>query len=188
MATNCLAPAYLKLFYESNGHDHVMTLPVKNSGSGANFELERYDNSTIAQATGVTELMDVLLPLFDDSSSFSGWEAYLQADCESSPTFANAGTLMAADGTNVGAAAAWVQAVLTYKSSAGGRGKFQMMEGVFGINTHTAISGLSGIVKDLSDYLISSDSWIYARDNGKLTLPLFYTTKVNDVLRKRELL
>lgn len=188
MATNCLAPAYLRIFYSANSHDHVLTIPVINSGTGADFEVERYDNSTVDQQTAVEELLDLVVPFFATTATFTGWEAYTQLNCESTPVFKNPGTLSSVDGTNVGAAAAWYQATLTFKTALGGRGRFQMMEGVFGVNQHLPIVGLGGIVEALADWLISDSSFVWARDNSRLVLPVNYTTKMNDTLRKKFLL
>lgn len=164
-----------------------MTLPTKNSGSGSDFEVVRYDNSTESVDFAVAALCNVLTPIFATGDVFSGWQSYLQDDCESAPVFADAGTLVDQDGENVGADEDWSEAILTFKSSNGGRGRFQMMEGVFAPNSHGALVGLGGIIGAVSDWLVSSASWVYARDNGKLVLPLNYTTKINDQLRKKYL-
>lgn len=188
MAINCLAPAYLKVYYTSNGHEHVMTLPVKNDGTGADFDLILYDDTTESQAEAMTDLVTLLQPLFNEADSFAGWEAYTQADCESAPVFRNAGTFTSIEGSNPSADEPWSQGVMTFKTSAGGRGRFQLMEGVFNPNSKLAAPTFTGALEDLRDFLVGNTSFIYGRDNGKLLLPLNWVTKINDKLRDKFLL
>lgn len=188
MAVNCLAPGYIKIFYTANGHDHVMTIPCAPTDDVPNFDMEIRAGGNVDQETGIGELLDVVVPFFETATTFNGWEAYTQADCDSAPVFQNNGVLTSVNGTNVGAAADWYQATLTFKTFLGGRGRFQMMEGAFGANQHLPIVGIGGIVEALSDYLTGTTTWVQARDNSNLKVPINYTTKMNDTLRKKYLL
>jgi len=184
---NCLAPGYVKISYFSHGEDHVLTLPVLPASVGLGFEVVRYNGSNVAVATAVAELLAILKAEYTSADEFTGWEQYTQADCSALPVFQGAGTLALA-GTSGGTTAPYGQALLTFKTTNGGRGKFQWMEATQPPDQKVAIDITgSGNPDLLAAYLVGATSWIYARDNGKLVFPLNFVTKTNDKLRKKEL-
>lgn len=186
---NCLAPGYAKLDYQSNGHQHVMTLPVIPSGSGGSIVFEKKGGGTTTPLNAWDALADVLLPFFATGDSFNAITVFTQADCDSAPVFQYTSVLTGQNGTAGGSDVPWVQTVLTFRSQDGGRGKFQFMESNEPNNQHFALSSVStGAVHDLAVYLTSNDSWIAARDNSFLASALNLTSKTNDELRKKFLL
>jgi hypothetical protein len=185
MASNCLAPAYLKLFYTANSHAHVLTLPVIPEVSEVNFNVLQYDDTPISQASALTALLPFLEALYPAGASFTGWEAYTQLNCSSPPIFRNAGTLTSHNGSNGGSSRAWGMATMTWKTALGGRGKMVLLEGCFGNDSIEPLAGDTGPFGDLSDFMMSDDGWVWARDNSRLSLALNYTTKTNDILRRK---
>lgn len=187
---NCLAPGYAKLAYHANGHDHVLTLPINPSGSGTGLSLIKKGGGTISRTDALTALLAVVVPLFHTTDSFSNVDWFLQADCDSAPVFQTSSTLVGIVGTSSAADQAWVQALITFRTQGGGRGKFQLMEGIMPADRRGASPTFDGYtqIQDLAEYLVSADSWIYARDNTYLAAALNLTTKINDELRKKYLL
>jgi len=186
MAINCLAPGFMRLFYESNGHNHQMVLPVIPNTVAPSFLLRKKGGGTISQSDAVVALWSVVSPIFADADTLSGWEAFTQADCASAPVFQNPGTAVGLVGSSGIADQQWVQAVLTFKTVAGGRGRFTLLEQANAQDQKASLSSLSATpVGDLVDYLTGADSWVVARDGSYLGLPLNFVTKVNDALRKK---
>ena len=182
---NCLAPGYLRIAYNSNGHDHHMTIPVLPDGAAPNFLLQKKGGGTVVQATAISQLLTLLQPAFTASDHFTGWEAFTQADCDSAPVFQNGGSISTV-GTSGGATVPWVQTLLTFKSVGGGRGKLLWLEGVSANNQHAALVPAGGTTLDaVADYVIGSSSWLVARDNTFMNVMLNFTTKTNDTLRKK---
>jgi len=176
------------MFYTSNGHDHVQTLPVKPVSSVDNFLLRQKAGGSINLADAVAALYAVWNPFFPVTDSISGFESYTQADCASAPVLRETGDAVGLVGTSVNANIQWQQADFTFKSSAGGRGIFKPLEATFDPDQKDALSTFtSGIIFDLYSYLVGDDSWITARDNFYLQRSLNLVTKTNDALRKKYL-
>jgi len=188
MAINCLAPGYIKLFYSSNGHAHVQTIPVKPASVAANFHVLTKDNTNIDMAAAMTAFYAVWKPFFPATDSLDSFEQYTQANCASAPVFQGTGTLVGLVGTAGGANVPWAQCDLTFKSAAGGRGIFKMLENVLAVDSKTDLNSYGASPEgDLRDYLIGSSSWFLARDGSYLSRPINLVTKTNDALRRKYL-
>ena len=184
---NCLAPGYLKLFYTSNGHDHVQTLPVKPASVSTGFALNKSGGGTITQVDFFAAWLDLIRPFFHTTDSFTGWEAFTQADCSHAPVFQNDGTFSSENGSSGSADVQWTQADFTFKTALGGRFKITLLETTQAPDQKSALAGLTGSWGDLRDYLIGVDSAVWARDNQPPAIPLNFVTKTNDALRKKYL-
>jgi len=186
MATNCLAPGYIKLFYSSNAHDHVQTIPVKPASVGANFHVLTKDNTNIDMAAAIASFYDVWKPFFFTDDALTGYEQYTQADCASAPVFQGAATLTGFPGTSGGGSTPWSEADFTFKAAAGGRGLVKLLEANIAVDVKQALNTFSADrVADLRDWLVGTDSWFLARDGSYLSRPINYVTKTNDALRKK---
>lgn len=184
---NCLAPGYIRIAYNSNSHDHHMTIPVLPDSVAPNFNLQKKGGGTVSQATAINALIALMLPAFTAADSFTSWEAFTQANCASAPVFQNGGSITAV-GSSGGSTKEWVQTLLTFRSAAGGRGKLLWLEGVSANDTHAPLVPGGGTTLDaIADYVVSANSWLVARDNTFLNVMLNYTTKTNDTLRKKYL-
>jgi hypothetical protein len=185
---NCLAPGYIKLFYTSNGHTHVQTIPVKPASVAPNFDLTKKGGGTVDQNTAIVGLIAVMAPFFYTADSFTGWEAYTQADCAHAPVFQNNGTIVGVSGTNTHIDYPWVQMLMTFKSVGGGRARFQMMEGATAQDIKIDLAGTTdAALVALRDYITGASSWLTARDNTFINVPIRFITKLNDELRKKYL-
>lgn len=186
MATNCLAPGYIKLFYSSNGHDHVQTIPVKPASVVANFHVLTKDGTNIDMAAAMTAFYAVWSPFFTADDALTGFEQFTQANCASAPVFQGNGELVGLVGTGDPPNVQWAQADFTFKSTLGGRGLFKLLEGKTVLDTKAALGTFTGdAIADMRDYLTGDASWFLCRDGGYLGVPLNYVTKVNDALRKK---
>ncbi len=186
MASNCLAPGYVKIFYSSNGHSHTQTLPVKPASVVSNFHLLTKDGTNVAIADALEAYYAVWAGFFATGDTMDGFEQYTQANCASAPVFQGAGTLTGFIGASGSADVQWGQADFTFKSAGGGRGLLKLLETPLPVDTKSALNSyVSGTIRDFVDYLIGDSSWILARDNTYLSRPINLVTKTNDALRKK---
>lgn len=185
---NCLAPGFFRLFYNSNGHDHVLTAGIDPGNPTASIWNTR-GGSTNAFDAALDDFVALLRPWFNASDSFSGAEVYTQADCDSAPVFQFAYDLGGPlAGTSGVADVPWSQASLTFKAAAGGKFRLQLMEQRVAVDENENLPTGSAFVDNLVDWIMSGDNVLFARNNTFPVLPLHLVTKTNDKLREKYLL
>lgn len=187
MTINCLAPGFIKLFYNSNGHEHTMTLNVSPANSTASI-LNTRSAGTQAFDAAIDAIVANFKGMFNVADHFTGAEVYTQADCTSLPVFRFAYDLGGpVAGTNAGADHQWQQCDLTFRSANGGKMKLRFLESAEQENdlklANSAYSAGTA-VRVVTDYLFFSGSVVTARDNSFPAFALNVVTKVNDTLRK----
>ena len=119
---------------------------------------------------------------------FSGIEYFSLADCVSAPVFQRAYDLDGGvAGTATSADQEWLQSVMTFKTTLGGRYKLQFMESIGVVDVKAPIAALVGdpILGPIAARLIDDAGVIVAYDGGYPSFGLNYVTKTNDVLRKK---
>ncbi len=180
---NCLAPGFFKLFYTSNDHPHVMTCGISPQNPTASI-WNTAGGSTNAFDAALDAFVALLLPWFNTSDVFSGAEVYTQADCSAAPVFRFAYDLGGPlAGTSATADKPWSQAALTFRAGAGGKFRLQLMEQIVAVDEKLALPTASVFIQNLSNYIISTDNVLFARNNTFPVFPLNLTTKTNDKLR-----
>lgn len=188
MASNCLAPAFAQISYTANGHPHVMRLGVINTNADVT-EVNDKSGTSIDADTALTSLIDLIKGLYHTSDEFTRVDWFTQADCESAPvwkrTYDFGGGLA---GESSAADVAWGQAVLTFKTSNGGRFKLQLMESIILPNQKVALDAVgAGTVTDIKEALLDDTDFVVGYDNGYPAAALNYVTKINDSLRRKYL-
>lgn len=189
MASNCLAPGFVRVFYNSNTHEHRMTIPVfPVLPAGASTLLYEKGGATLAWLTGITAVITVIKARYPAAASFETAEIWTQADCESVPLLQDTQTLGIA-GTLGSGATAYMQSLFTFRTQFGGRGKLMLMEpgGTVDVKSFPPTFGGDAALQAISDYVIGSTSIVYARDNSFNASAIKYISKVNDKLRKKYL-
>ena len=185
---NCLSPAYGQVTYTTNSHQHVMRLPLNNVDADVSHVYNKGHTSVPTDAS-MLYFIELLAPLFANADSFSGVEYFTQANCASAPVYQRAydfgGGVSGSSGVSD---SAWTQAVLTFKTTLGGRFKLMLLEGGAVPDLKIALSaGVSPAMNAIRDYLVSSADIVAAYDNGYPAVPLNFVTKTNDTLRKKYL-
>jgi hypothetical protein len=183
-----LAPGYVKVTYSGTLFPHHITIPVNYDGTpvqGADPTLLTKDGSSIAGMTGVLGFLDLMKVFFHTTTTFglvefhtvdstTGLDSFIFAD--------DAGLT----GTQSTANKPVVGAILTMKLTNGYLYRLYIMEGIDPANAKLLPPFGAGATKDISDYLISSDSIVYGRHNAYPFTPVSYLTKTNDKLRKQQ--
>lgn len=186
---NSLTPAFVRLHYTGNAHQHTMTFsyrPVFSGGGGTLTALTR-GGDTINLDDGISEYVDALKQVLSIADAFTAWEAYTQATATSVPVWIGAGSLIDGGGQATGAITPWEQLTMSFRTTAGGRFRVQLMElplpndHVWFGDGMSAASGLAGIVT----YLKGFSCIPLARDDAYVAGAIGARTKTNDVLRRR---
>lgn len=191
MTINSLSPAFLKLYSTFSTITHVMTLPVVPSGTwtpGVQPDLATYGGGSQSLESCMSLLMPVLRPFFGSTTEFNRVEAWHKPTPESDPIWIYT-SVIALPGLAASASANNLQGVVTFRTNLGGMFKFYMMEMQSGqtVNLRDPYPFTTTIATNLANMLMAATSFVYGRDGGKLVVPMYYTTKYNDALRKRRL-
>jgi fluoride ion exporter CrcB/FEX len=74
---------------------------------------------------------------------------------------------------------------MTARAAAGGMLRLYLMETTFPVDLRSDFPSGNADADALAGYFLLGACIIYARNGAKVILPLRYTTKINDALRKR---
>lgn len=192
MSHSSLYPSFAIIRYEHDNLVHKMTLPVVIDTGGWTIGQEpnvvRHNLGEVPFSTAVVELTDLLLPLFFTDTEFLDAEIWAYETEESDPVWVYSFAI-GEPGTGGGATQKMNQAVYSFRTTNGGLFKLFLMETytTLSINLRQPISTLAGDNLAIATYIVGATSWVWARDNGKPISPLWFTSKINDALRKRRL-
>lgn len=192
MTINSLAPGFIKLYYVQNLLTHVQTIPVSVAGDptvGEEPEFTPNVGAPILMSAFIDEYIAILQPLFGADTSFSSAEYWNQPEPEDDPTWYFTYPIGEV-GTSGTASVDLLQAVMTFRTALGGIYRNYLMEisGSVPVNLHTSFPFSAGPFADLAEYLTGDTSCVLGRDNAALIVPIAFTTKYNDALRKKRLL
>lgn len=190
MAINSLSPAFVKVYTTVATHQHVMTIPTKFSGTpvpGEAPNLLAHNASSVGFSSALDNLSTYIKPFLASANGAVDYaEVWSQPAPEDDPVWIYTYQIND-DGTSAGATVTANQSVWTFRSANGGVFRLYLMETALAVNIALPYSQFESDKKDLADYITSSLSWIYARDNGAPITCLGYKSKFNDVLRRKYL-
>lgn len=193
MTHHTYAPGgFVKIFTLQNGVTHVMTLPVNVLSGyvvGEEPSLHPKVGSPVLFSTCVDDFVTLLKPLFGTDTSFSTAEYWAKPDDEDDPFWVYTHSVGEV-GTGAAASADMLQAVMSFRTYLGGIFRLYLMEisGDVPVNFRTSWPFGAGAYLNLANYLIGDDGWVIGMDNGSLVVPMNFTTKFNDALRKKRML
>lgn len=191
MAVNNLKPGFIQIHYTTSLIPHKMTIPVVPLPGwipGNEPTLETNGVVDKIMSTAINEFIVLIKPFFAATTEFHRAEAWFYPAGVDDPVWVYT-HIIGVVGTGAGAFAAASQGVLTFRTGLGGIYKLYMMEitSSIAINSRDAYPFGSALNTNLATYLLGSGGWVFGRDNETLVVPLNYTTKTNDALRKRRL-
>lgn len=186
MARNSLSPGFLKIFYTSNGHPHVQTLPV-NPVAPAGAATNLLDKSGASQlwTSAVADLVLIMKAVLHTTDSIDTAEIWTQASPTAVPIF-QASSAIGVNGTSASVDQPFSQLRFSFRTSLGGRGVYTVLEGVtapdqkFPAPLYGAVAAFAAI----DAYLTGVNSVVWGRDNAYLSAGIRAVSKTNDTLRK----
>lgn len=191
MTAHSLAPAFMRLFYTSGSTPHAMTLQVDfASPPVVGFEptLTTKDGTGVSALLAVNAFTTVCKPFFRTTDVFTGVEIYSQPTPTDDPLFIWADDLIVT-GSSASPTIQNGQIVFTYGTGAGGLLKLYLMEPTIVPdqripNRTSAVGGYGAF----TTYVLGPSSFIKGRDDAFAVRGIYITTKINDTLRKKQLL
>lgn len=187
MARNSLSPGYLKIKYTSNAHPHVMTLPV-NPVAPAGASTMLTDSSAAPQlwTSAVADIVLILKALLKTTASIDSAEVWTQATPTSVPIF-QASVAVGVAGTSSAATVQWSQLAFSFRTAAGGRAKFVVLEGVNAVDNKYPAPLYAGnaAMQAVDSYLTGASCVVWGRDNAYIASGIQAVVKTNDALRKK---
>jgi hypothetical protein len=181
---NSLYPGFVKLLYTSNGHNHVMTLPVIPVLDTGVWKLTRRDATLQAWGAAITAFAAYIQPFLAAADIITGAELFTLASPTASPIFQD-GIALALHGSSGTTDVQWSEFVMTFRAAAGGLLKFYIMETHYPIDLKSGFPSGNTDADALAGYPLLSAGVVFARNGQKVLLPIRYTTKINDALRKK---
>lgn len=187
MAINSLYPGFWKIHYTSNGHTHVMTVPVKpvNVG-GVWFFQDKQGNTTAQLSAAATAYVTLIKPFMNTGSTFVDVEFWSMATPTSDPIFQETVVLGIA-GTSASATIAREQFSGAFRTVGGGLWRLYLMEAIVQIDQVTN-PPYNATYATLVNGLIGGQSYVAGRDGTFLSSCVRFVAKENDALRKKYLL
>lgn len=191
MAHNSLYPGFVKIQYTHTGLVHTMVLPVEPQSGwvvGSEPSLEQNDGTFQPLGDAVDAFILILKAGFHSATEFLAAEAWFYDSVTSDPQWVFTHPI-AVPGTHATAATPAGQAVISFRTSFGGNYRLYWMEPAGAISTGGRNSWPfgAGTQTNVANYLMGNDGWVIGRDGGKLVIPIWNTTKINDALRKKRL-
>jgi hypothetical protein len=186
---NSLSPGFLKIFYTTNGHPHIMTLPV-NPVAPAGNATQLTDSSGAPQlwTSVVADIVLFMKALIRAADSIDTAEIWTQATPTSVPIF-QASTTVGVAGTNGGTVVPYSQTRFSFRTALGGKAVWQLMETPFAIDQKFSapLYGGVGAFAAVDSYFTGASAAVWGRDNAYIAVGVRAVTKINDTLRKKYL-
>lgn len=184
-----LAPGFIRLRYSGETQPHTQVLPIKFVGTpvpGVDPILETTNGTEVAFTAAILDYVDnVLAASFDANTDFGFADIYAVDPTTGVRTFIYT-TNIAEVGDAVTPNVALVEGVFVFKTTAGKPLKIYTMEGVYSADARTI-----GVVpadgrQTMVNYILSGLNIVYGRENAWPLAFMSFTSKVNDVLRRRD--
>lgn len=186
MAGHSLSPGFIEIQYTYSNLLHKMRLPVQPGNgwaTGVEPNLVQKNGVDVPMSTAVDAFITLIKTMFNAATEFVKAEAWFYPTGAGDPIWVYTHALGVA-GTAGTPNTNMAQGVITFRTLIGGVFKLYLMEGAFTVNSRNSWPFGAGNPTNVANYLIGSTSWVYGRDNGSLVVPMWFTTKTNDKLRK----
>ena len=186
MPVNDLSPGFVKVYYGTSGRTSVQTLPVDpinpSPGTTGN-ELANYSGGTTTLAAFATQYGPLMADFTGPAYTIIFAELWSKPLPTSNPIFIES-VPIGLPGTGNPPDSGATQVVMTHRTTNGGLHRWYFIGASGDPDQRASIASAPARALAMSNYLIGNDSVVFGRDNGKLFAPLFYTSKINDAVRK----
>jgi len=184
-----LAPGFIRLSYSGIFLPHHLILPINFASSpaqGVAPDLLTSSGSTIGWQTGLTAFIAAFAPSFNTTTKFGLADIYAVDPVTGIRTFIYTADMALAGLDSVNPNINSGEGVWVFKSSVGRPIKIYAMEGTYEPNARNVGVVPAGPRQDLIDYVLSADNIVYGRENAYPLAFQTFTSKINDVLRRRQ--
>lgn len=186
---NSLSPGFIRIFYTSNGHQHVQTLPViPVAPAGAATMLTDSSGAPQAWTAAIADIVLFEKSFFKAPSSLDSAELWTQALPTAVPILQDSIGIGVA-GTSGSPEIPYEQIRFSFRGSGGSKGVFLLLETKWPIDTKESAPLYGGNVEQqaVESYLTGASCVIVTRAGEYMSSGIRSVTKINDALRKRYL-
>lgn len=190
MTINSLSPGFVKIRYARGAVSHTQTLPVIPALTPVVDEPPTFltkGGGSVGMSAAIDGFMAVFKPLFFSDVDFASAEFWSQPTPTDDPIWIY-NYPIALSGTGTGSSAIAGQGTLTLRTSGGGIAKLMAMECITSLLT-VPVSSFPfpvGSIATLAAYMTHlTNAWIVGRDGYFPAVPIKFTTKTNDALRRK---
>lgn len=188
MPINSLFPGFVKLFYTSNGHSHVQTIPVQPylGVGGVWFLSEKGSSVGRAWAVSFADYVAQFKNILHTSNSVGFAELWTLDNATADPVFREAFDFSGA-GLSAGTVIPFLQSSIAWRADDGGLYRWVMVENLGAVNTSDP-PPFAAPYEAFRTYMLGGTSCVSARSGGFLVAALRLLHKTNDKLREKFLL
>jgi len=184
-----LAPGFVRLRYSGETQPHNQIIPIKFAATptpGVEPSLATSDESDVLFNTAIENYVTAALAgSFDVDTSFGFADIYSVSPTTGLRTFIFTHNL-GEPGSAVTANVPLVEGVFVFKTTAGKPLKVYTMEGVYAADARSIGDVPNDGRQDMVDYILSGANIFYGRTDSWPLAFMSFTSKVNDVLRRRD--
>lgn len=184
-----LAPGFIRLRYSGVVQPHTQVIPIQPASPmipGVEPTLLTTSGSEVLFDAAITNYVSVALREQLNTATTIGFADIYAVNAETGERTFIYTVNIAGTGNSATAAVGQVEAVWVYKTTVGNPLKVYVMEGVYSPDVRNV-----GVVpadgrQDMNDYILGDTNIFYGRENAWPLAFMTFTTKVNDVLRRRQ--
>lgn len=183
-----LAPGFIRLRYSGTVQPHTQVIPIKPASAmvpGVDPTLLTTSGGEVLFSAAILDYVDsVLAKQFDSTTNFGFADIYAVDPETGIRTFIYTVNIPEV-GDSIETNVPLVEAVWVFKTTAGKPLKVYAMEGVYDANARNIGTVPADGRQDMVTYITGDDNIFYGRQDAWPLAFQTFTTKVNDVLRRR---
>lgn len=189
MVQNSLYPGFVKLNYKRGAITHTATLPVLPQGVptvGTEPSFFQKNGTAALMSTLVNAFVTVWRPFLFTDMDIQSADYWSVPGPDGDPVWIYS-HLIGLQGSGTGSTAAAGEAVMSFRTDQGGLLKIYWMEPYAALLTVPVQSYPfpAGGTTTFANYMLGGTSWVVGRDGGAPAVPIKFTTKTNDALRRK---
>lgn len=184
-----LAPGFIRLTYSGIFLPHHMIIPINFASApaqGVSPVLLTTDGSEVDFVTAIGLLVGAIASSFSTATKFGAADIYSVSPDTGIRTFIFTTNLASLGTDAINPDVNSSEGVFVFKSTVGRPVKLYIMEGTYEPNARNVGVVPAGPRQDVVDYVLSGDNIIYGRENAYPLAFMTFTSKINDVLRRRQ--
>lgn len=184
---NFLGPHFARLNYQSSYGPHSMTISTLawDNAGGDYGQYDTWAAGTVLAEDQWNDLVDVLLPFFPSTVTFTNWTQYYRLNVDNPATVVMTGDFTDKDGTSV--SPGWTQAVqhsFAWKTTLGNVFKIVLLDAVSNNDFTKGVVPGAGDGAALHAVVTGTAYGISGRDNARPNAFLSETRTLNEALRR----
>lgn len=185
-----LAPGFIRLRYTGFTVPHNQIIPIKPAAPmvpGVDPTLETAGGGEVLFSAAIQNYWDVGFKPSFDAATVPGFAEIYAVDPDTGIRTYIYAVIVTGEGSGITANTPLVEGVWVFKTTAGRPLKVYAMEGTYAADVRNIGDVPDDGRQDMVDYILSDDNIFYGRTDAWPLVFMSFTSKENDVLRRRAL-